>query len=151
MWQHFPDVHFAFIGLRTSYSKKLFGDVTDRRILELNTVPLQEKTDTLAACTLLCVPSSQESFGGVYTEAWSFAKPVIGCNIPAVSEVIGDGIDGFLVEQRPDEIADRICQLIADPSLAEKMGRAGKQKVIERFTWERLAQKTEEVYKKLVN
>jgi hypothetical protein len=35
--------------------------------------------------------------GGVYTEAWSFCKPVIGCPIPAVSELIVEGVDGCLV------------------------------------------------------
>jgi glycosyltransferase involved in cell wall biosynthesis len=59
--------------------------VNDPRILELGSVDLQTKTDALEACTLLCLPSTQESFGGVYTEAWSFKKPVIGCDIPAVS------------------------------------------------------------------
>ncbi len=149
-WQRVPETRFVFIGPRTPYSCRLFQDVTDQRILELDTVPLQEKTDALVACTLLCMPSSQEAFGGVYTEAWSFGRPVIGCNIPAVAEVICDGTDGFLVEQQPAQIADRICQLLLNPAMAETMGKAGRQKVTERYTWEALAGLTEQVYQQWV-
>ena len=42
---------------------------TDPRIHRLGSLNLQQKTNALAACTLLCVPSTQESFGCVYTEA----------------------------------------------------------------------------------
>jgi glycosyltransferase involved in cell wall biosynthesis len=136
----------VFIGPRTDYSRQLFASVAGQRLLELDTVSLQEKTDALAACSLLCVPSTQESFGGVYTEAWSLGKPVIGCRIPAVAELIMDGEDGFLVAQQPAEIADRILQLLTDPSLARALGSAGQRKVQARFTWLRLAALTEQAY-----
>ena len=146
VWQRFPETQFVFIGPRTDYSIKLFANMTDQRILEIDKVSLQEKTDALAACTLLCVPSSQESFGGVYTEAWSCYKPVIGCPIPAVSELIDDGVDGFLVKQLSADIADRILTLISDPGLAHSMGVAGQRKVNERFTWQHLSALTEQAY-----
>ena len=146
VWQRYPETRFAFVGPRTDYSIKLFKSVTDRRILEIDSVSLQEKTDALSACSLLCLPSLQESFGGVYTEAWSLCKPVIGCPIPAVSELIVDGVDGYLVEQQPADIADRILALIADPILAHSMGVAGQRKVKERYTWQYLSTLTERAY-----
>lgn len=97
------------------------------------------------------MPSNQESFGGVYTEAWSFGKPVIGCNIPAVAEVVSNGVDGYLIEQNPEEIADSIIQLLLNPTQAEAMGEAGQQKVKSKFSWEKLAQLTEGVYQKLLS
>jgi len=151
VWQRYPDTRFAFIGPRTDYSIKLFSSVSDRRILELDKVSLQEKTDALSACTLLCVPSSQESFGGVYTEAWSFCKPVIGCPIPAVSELIEDGMDGCLVRQQPTDIADCILRLISEPGLAHSMGVAGQRKVIERYTWQQLSVLTERAYQDVLS
>ena len=151
VWQRFPETKFIFIGPRTDYSKKLFENVTDYRILEMDSVSLQEKTDALSACTILCVPSSQESFGGVYTEAWSFGKPVIGCPIPAVSELIIDGVDGCLVEQQPGDIADRILALISEPGLAHSMGVAGQRKVKERYTWQQLSILTERAYQDVLS
>lgn len=148
VWQHLPEVRFAFVGPRTSYSHRLFAGVCDTRILELDTASLQEKTDALAACTLLCVPSTQESFGGVYTEAWSFGKPVIGCNIPAVAEVIADGVDGYLVAQQPAQIAERICHLLLHPTQAQEMGEAGQRKVKAQYTWQQIAERTEQAYQR---
>ncbi|NMC53992.1 MAG: glycosyltransferase family 4 protein [Chloroflexi bacterium] len=150
VWKKYPETQFWFIGPRTDFSRKLFQQVADPRILELDSVPLQEKTDALAACTLLCVPSAQESFGGVYTEAWSLGKPVIGCPIPAVSEVVNAGENGLLAEQNGETIAKAILQLLDDPHGAEKMGQRGKMKVETNFTWEQIARKTYQVYESLM-
>jgi glycosyltransferase involved in cell wall biosynthesis len=147
VWRKAPDVRFAFLGPRTAHSQRLFRSATDARLLELGTVSLQEKTDALAACDVLCVPSMQESFGAVFTEAWSFGKPVIGGDIPAVRQVIEDGMDGLLVAQRGEVIADRLLYLLDRPALRAQMGECGRAKVNARFTWPRLAEQTETVYR----
>jgi glycosyltransferase involved in cell wall biosynthesis len=148
VWAKIPDAHFVFIGPAVGRSERCFGAMQDRHIHRLGKVDLQKKTDALAACTLLCVPSTQESFGGVYTEAWSFVKPVIGCNIPAVAEVITDGVDGYLVAQEPAQIAERICQLLLHPTQAQAMGKAGQRKVEAKYTWQRIAERTEQAYQR---
>ena len=150
VWQKVPDAHFVFIGPAVKQSERDFQD-TDARIHRLGKVDLQEKTNALAACTLLCVPSNQESFGGVYTEAWSFAKPVIGCSIPAVAEVIEDGVNGYLVEQDPIQIASRICDLLLNPAIAAEMGLVGQHKVEDRYTWQQIATRTERAYKRVLS
>jgi glycosyltransferase involved in cell wall biosynthesis len=93
----------------------------------------------------------QESFGGVYTEAWNFEKPVIGCNIPAVAEVITHEVNGYLVEQNSHQIAEHILKLLLDPDKATQMGQQGKQKVEAHYTWDILAQKTEKIYLSLLH
>ncbi len=150
VWLKFPDVRFVFIGPRTDYSEKVFAEVKDSRVIELGQVSLEEKTNALAACDILCVPSMQESFGGVYTEGWIMKKPVIGGNIPAIRDVIDHGVNGFLVQQDAAEIADQICQLLEDTLLREKMGAAGHQKVLENYTWEKLTKKMEAAYQQVL-
>ena len=146
VWDKVPEAQFVFVGPSVQKSEAYFKEVVDSRIHRLGTLNFQEKTDALAACDILCVPSLQESFGGVYTEAWSFSKPVIGCNIPAVADVVSDGVDGYLVEQNPDSIAEKLIELLMDPVNAQVMGRAGKEKVEARYTWPKLAEKTLQVY-----
>jgi glycosyltransferase involved in cell wall biosynthesis len=146
VWARFPDARFLFIGTPTPYSRRLFARHTDPRLVQLGTADSQIKTDALAACDLLCVPSRQESFGGVYTEAWTMGKPVIAGDIPATREVISDGHDGYLVRPEPSELTSRICALLGDPSLREHLGQAGRAKVQARYTWERLVERTEQVY-----
>jgi len=148
-WEKIPGTHFAFIGPPVGQSETVFKETPDKRIHRLGNVTLQEKTDALAACSLLCVPSTQESFGGVYAEAWSFKKPVIGCRIPAVSEVISDEVDGYLVSpsREPGEIAEKIIFLLENEAASRQLGTAGKKKVEEKYTWQRIAERVEKVYK----
>jgi glycosyltransferase involved in cell wall biosynthesis len=136
VWQKFPKTHFVFIGPRTPESLKVFAGVTDKRILEFDRVDAQEKSNALAACDVFCVPSEQESFGGVYLEAWHFKKPVIGGNIPAISEVIGEGEDGLLVDQTPQNIANALIALLEDEKARVKMGQKGYQKTLTKYSWE---------------
>lgn len=149
VWRIVPELNFVFAGPTVRQSERVFKHYSDPRIHRLGTVDLQTKTDVLAACDLLCVPSSQESFGGVYTEAWSFGKPVIGGKAPAIADVIADGEDGFLVSQDPAEIADRIIYLLDHPLEAASMGRAGKAKVEANYTWPQIAEKTMRVYEQV--
>ncbi len=151
VWKRIPEAEFVFIGPPVGHSEREFERFADHRIHRLGNVDLQVKTDVLAACSLVCVPSSQESFGGVYTEAWSFKKPVIGCNIAAVAEVITDGVDGHLVEQQPDMIAERIIDLLLSPARAGAMGSAGWKKVRERYSWPRLAERTAHAYQMVLS
>lgn len=149
VWARWPDTRFVFIGPRTRRSERVFAAHSDPRIVELGIVGLEEKTSALAACDVFCMPSSQESFGGVFVEAWLMGKPVIGGDIPAVREVISDGADGFLVSADPAQIADHIGALLADPAMARRMGEAGRAKTLANFTWDRLAAKTLAVYEAL--
>lgn len=148
VWKRIPEAKFVFIGPAVGDSERVFATFRDPRIHSLGHVTLQEKTDALAACAVLCVPSTQESFGGVYTEAWQFAKPVIGCRIPSVSEVISEGRDGLLVKQHADEIAEAICQLLLDEEKSQQMGHAGQEKVQQQYTWRRIGDRVEDAYRR---
>jgi glycosyltransferase involved in cell wall biosynthesis len=147
VWEKVPEAHFVFVGPPVGRSERAFAAHADPRVRRLGRLGLQEKTDALAACTLLCVPSLQESFGGVYTEAWSFGKPVIGCRVPAVAEVIADQVDGCLVDQQPAQIAERICYLLLNSGYARAMGAAGRRKVERYYSWSRIGELTEAAYR----
>jgi glycosyltransferase involved in cell wall biosynthesis len=147
VWKRHPDVTFVFIGPQTRYSKTVFSVATDRRVRNLGEVSLETKTAALSCCEFLCLPSSQESFGGVYVEAWALGKAVIGGRIPPIAELISEGQDGLLSSQNPSEIAEQISLLIADPERCKKMGKAGARKVESRYTWAQIAKKTEDVYR----
>ncbi|MGH2627593.1 MAG: glycosyltransferase family 4 protein, partial [Anaerolineales bacterium] len=146
VWSRYPNVRFVFLGPRTEYSQRLFRAVKDARILEKDTVSLQVKANAMAACEVLCLPSLQESFGGVFVEAWMMGKPVVGCDIPAVREVITSGVDGIVAKPTADSLAEAIVHLLDHPDQAREMGERGREKALRRFTWEALARKTEEAY-----
>jgi len=130
-------------------SRSLFHGLRDTRVLNLGAVDLETKTSALAACEFLCMPSVQESFGGVYVEAWSLRKAVIGGRIGPIACVIDHGTDGLLSSQDPHELAEVISHLLSNPGLCRAMGKAGWQKVQNKYTWDRLAKKTLDVYTEL--
>lgn len=150
VWETAPDTHFVFVGPAVGDSEEAFKENADRRIHRLGNLDLQEKTNGLSAAYLLCVPSTQESFGGVYTEAWCFKKPVIGGNIASIAEVIDEGKNGYLVNQNAHEIAERITYLLAHPDLAQEMGEEGYRKVHRQYTWERIAHAAETAYQRVL-
>ena len=111
---------------------------------------LQEKCDALAACVIFAMVSTQESFGGVYVEAWMYSKPVVGGRIPAVSDVVEDGVNGLLVEQDPSAIAAAILAFLRDPEKAAAFGRAGQEKGRREFTWEVIAARVRNTYAAII-
>ena len=62
-----------------------------------------------------------------------------------------DGVDGFLVEPGDvDAMADRLAALAGDPELRARMGAAGRERVIERYSVERLLDDTDRLYRDLL-
>ena len=145
VWKHFPRTHFVFVGPRTPFSEKKFRNVHDSRIIEMGAVDVQTKTDALAACDLLCMPSARESFGGIYLEAWQIHKPVIGGDAPAVQEVITHGETGFIVGADVSKMADYIVRLLSDSDLSVSMAAAGYG-VAQRYDWQALSERLYAIY-----
>jgi len=108
-------------------------------VLYLGAVDNALRDSLLSACTVVCVPSSRESFGIIAVEAWASGKPVIGGPAAATRELIEEGVDGWAVAQDPITIAARLAQLLDNEELARDMGSRGKEKVERRFTWESVA------------
>jgi glycosyltransferase involved in cell wall biosynthesis len=72
----------------------------------------------------------QDVIPNVLAEAMATGLPVIGSNISGVPELIDDGVDGILVEQRDSEgLADAIARLHGDAGLAASIGSAARKKV----------------------
>lgn len=150
-WKQFPETRFVFVGPRTKESARIFEErPQDPRIVELDAVSLQEKCDALAACDVFAMISTQESFGGVYVEAWMYSKPVVGGRIPAISDVVEDGVNGLLVEQDPSAIAAAILAFLRDPEKAAAFGRAGQEKGRREFTWEVIAARVRNTYAAII-
>ena len=147
VWDRHPDVHFIFAGPRTPRSKELFRGVRDSRIIELGTVSEDDKINLLGGCDIFCLPSTGESFGIVYLEAWSLRKPVIAVETEISKCVINHGNDGLLVNQEASSIADAICTLVEDTAMRNTLGENGYAKVVSRFSWERVSSIIEDAYR----
>jgi glycosyltransferase involved in cell wall biosynthesis len=119
----------------------------DPRLLVLGPISDNDKHDLLAAADIVAMPSRAESFGIVYLEAWAYGKPVIGAGAGGAMDVIADGVDGYLVPfDAASELAKRICEVLIDRDRARHMGDAGRRKLLTRYTWDAIYEKTLAVY-----
>jgi glycosyltransferase involved in cell wall biosynthesis len=100
---------------------------------------------------IVVVPSLQEAFGLVVSEAMASGKPVIGSNVGGIRDQINEGYTGFLIEPRdPIKIAEKILWLINNQKEANIMGFQGKQEVSEKFNIEKRTDHIKELYLKLI-
>ena len=76
--------------------------------------------------------STREGFGLVVAEGMWKRKPVVGGNVGGIRLQLVDGENGFLVDD-VESCAARICDLLRDPALRERMGAAARDRVHERF------------------
>lgn len=110
-----------------------------------------DKASIFDALDVFVLPSVGESFGIAYLEAWMCGKPVIGADIGSTREVIHDGVDGVLVKPNdPTALAEKIIALLSDPLRREQMGQSGRKKTLARFTWDRIIDKMEHIYRDVV-
>jgi glycosyltransferase involved in cell wall biosynthesis len=106
------------------------------RIFRFSDFSESRKVDLLDGCRLLVNPSSFESFGIVFLEAWARRKPVVGSCIRAVREIIRDGENGFLFEDRnAADLEEKIASLLTDVGLSSGMGEAGFREVQKHYRW----------------
>jgi glycosyltransferase involved in cell wall biosynthesis len=102
---------------------------------------ISETEDLLAASDVVVCSSLFESFGMVHLEAMACEVPVVSTDVGGPAETIVDGATGFLVPPgRPDLLAARVLRLLGDPHERQALGRAGRVRVIERFSVDRYAE-----------
>ena len=92
-----------------------------------------------------------ETFGLVNLEAMACSKPVIASNFSGIPEVVKDRETGILVPPRDSEaLADAIIELLNDPEKRKQMGEAGRKRVEEMFTLEKMLNATYGLYEELL-
>lgn len=117
------------------------GEVSDEELQKL-----------YQSCDIFVAPSLYESFGLVYLEAMNYAKPVIGCLVGGVPEVVENGVTGLLVEPGESRaLAHAIISLLNSPEKMREMGLAGRQRLLERFTYIEMARSFESIFREILN
>ncbi|PYI94056.1 MAG: glycogen synthase [Verrucomicrobia bacterium] len=114
--------------------------------------------------SVFCCPSIYEPFGIINLEAMACETAVVATAVGGIKEVVVDGETGFLVpidqmkespfeardpEKFAHDLAVRINQLMANPALCDKFGRAGRKRAEEKFGWPAIALETKALYDSL--
>jgi glycosyltransferase involved in cell wall biosynthesis len=103
----------------------------------LDREPLMKK---LNQAHILVVPSSYEGFGIVYLEGMCFGLPAIGTTAGAASEIITDGVDGFLIQpENANQLAEHLRLLKDRRGILTQMSLAARERYLRQPKWEETA------------
>jgi phosphatidyl-myo-inositol alpha-mannosyltransferase len=106
----------------------------------------------LASSEILCTPCHLASFGMVVLEAMSAGISVVASNIPGFRQLMQGGVQGLLVDH--DGTGTGFCEaldyLLEHPEAGRDLGRAGRERALEAFSWPVIADQLEELYERLL-
>jgi len=119
-------------------------------------LPREDVIELLSHATAFVCPSVYEPLGIVNLEAMACHAPVVASAVGGIPEVVAHGETGLLVPYSADDIpafeaglADAINSLARDPERAAAMGKAGRDRAVDLFSWEAIAEQTVTVYMSL--
>jgi glycosyltransferase involved in cell wall biosynthesis len=104
-----------------------------------------------AASDVAVLPSLMEATSISGLEAMSAGLPLIGTNIGGIPEIIEHERSGILIEPRSaEQLAAQIVRLLTDGNERRRLGAAARARVEEHFSWDVIAGRTVEVYRKVL-
>lgn len=101
---------------------------------------------------IFALPSRQDPWGDVLLEAMACGLPCIGVRGNAMEEIILDSATGrVLPANNVIALAESLVELIRHPEVRLEFGRAGRERIAEEFTWERVVERMAQALEKVVN
>lgn len=151
--KNFPKTMFVFVGEDHGVKASLVT-LAEKLGVEKNVLftghIMDEKMflSAYSACDVFVLPSEYEAFGIVLLEAMASEKACIATGVGGMPEVLGD--HGILVDYNSvTQLGDAIIDGLGDEKKRKKLGRIGRERVKEYFTWKKVVDELENVYNEL--
>jgi glycosyltransferase involved in cell wall biosynthesis len=118
-----------------------------RDVTFLGWVPNFELPQYYRAAAVSVIPSLEEGFGIPAAEAMGCETAVVASDAGGLPEVVEHGVTGLIVPRGDaNALAEAIDSLLADPARRARMGRAGRERALRLFDWDRSAEQFEQIY-----
>jgi glycosyltransferase involved in cell wall biosynthesis len=131
-----PDLRLTIVA--DPDARKLIPNRPD--ITVLSQVSWGELNALFHKATLLVQPMLNDPWGQVYLESLIARTPILGLRRNGLPEILDNGANGFLIETpSPEELSAKILFALSDPLRLDAMGRSGQRKVMEHYSWDRVA------------
>jgi len=154
----FPTVRFVVAGDTNPNERQYWSTLTSLTVRLGLTERLifaglrRDVPQLLSAATVSVMPSLNEALSNVVLESMAAGAPIVATRVGGTPEAISDGVDGLLVPPGdPRAMASAIAALLRDQSRARRLGDAARQSIHERFSMERMASATAQLYEALLD
>lgn len=151
-----PEARLFIIGPDFGQKKNL-EDIAEKlnigdKIIFAGSLNRRELISAFLNADIFCLPSRFEAFGIVLVEAMAAKIPVVASDCSAIPYVIKDGLNGLLFEPgNHKQLSSKVLTLFLDNNLHESIVKNGYHEVCERYTWSKAIDKTEWIYRSLIN
>jgi glycosyltransferase involved in cell wall biosynthesis len=105
-----------------------------------------ELIDLYKACDVVCLPSRNEPFGITALEGWAAGKPVVASQVGGPHEFIWHNVTGLKIYPQADSVGWGLGTLFTNFEWGRWMGANGRRAAETGFTWDIIAEKTEQCY-----
>ena len=116
-------------------------------VLNEDLPPYYRRAAAFVVPSVIAPDGDQEGLGLVIGEALACECPVVASELPAIRDLIDDGVTGLLA--RPGDardLADKLLRVLRNPPAAAAFARRGRSLVLERFDWQKVGQRYEELF-----
>ncbi|MBE3556563.1 MAG: glycosyltransferase family 4 protein [Firmicutes bacterium] len=146
----FPDVQLLIAGdgpYRAQLEAQAKATLDPQQVRFIGWVNGRQKSALLSQAAIAVVPSLYEPFGIVALEEMGAALPVVASRVGGLPEVIEEGVTGLLVPPGDSTaLAEALTTLLRQPKWCETLGRAGRLRVLQHFSWHTVARETLQLY-----
>lgn len=146
-----PNAKIVIAGAGENFRKyeEMMGNRRENFIVHNYRISYKEGAELFQRSSVVVLPYIDASQSGVVPTAYGFKKPVVITDVGSIPEIVDDGKTGFIVPPRDSEaLARAVVKLLKDEELRKEMGENAYKKLKEDFSWDKIAEKTIEVYKK---
>jgi len=148
-----PGSRLTIAGIAHPEIEVRHADLLERPdVVRIGHVPHERLKDLMSRSHVLVLPSIEDGFGMVVTEAMACGCPAIVSENTGAADIIGDGENGFVVPIRsPEAIAARLTALADDPQRRDAMGAAARETVRAAGGWEAYGRQMAAEYRRLLD
>jgi glycosyltransferase involved in cell wall biosynthesis len=148
--KEFPDVVLIIIGEgpeRQKLGEKALALNINKNILWMEAQPQNKVFEFYAIINIFAMPSLYEGFGLTAAEAMAASVPVVATKVEGLSEVIEDGVTGYLVPAGNSlAFGEAVIKLLKDPQKAKAIGQNGYKRVKKLFSLKNFSDSMKEIY-----
>lgn len=120
------------------------------RVIFTGTLPYRDVINCYAGADMFLFSSVTETQGIVINEAKAAGLPVVAVKAYGVSEMVEDGVDGYLTVLETEQFAERACRILKNDTMREEMSKKARKNA-EKFSSAKCAAKLADHYLKLIN